>query len=56
MEDCYSINTQVDYGVKLSKNDEINAIDATLYKCLDRSLRHLICIRSYILYDIRLVS
>ncbi|KAG6397726.1 hypothetical protein SASPL_143896 [Salvia splendens] len=39
MEDCKPINTPVECGVKLSKNDKGEKVDPTLYKSLVGSLR-----------------
>ncbi|KAG6389652.1 hypothetical protein SASPL_151124 [Salvia splendens] len=39
MEDCKPINTPVECGVKLSKNDKEEKVDLTLYKSLVGSLR-----------------
>ncbi|KAG6384847.1 hypothetical protein SASPL_153666 [Salvia splendens] len=56
IEDCKPINTPVECGVKLSKNDEEEKVDPTLYKSLVGSLPYLTCTRPDILYATRLVS
>ena len=43
-------------GIKLSKDDEAEKVDLTLFKSLIGSLWHLKCTRPYILYAIGLVS
>jgi Reverse transcriptase (RNA-dependent DNA polymerase) len=56
MEDCKSVSTPVDYGVKLSRYDKGKVVDVTLYKSLVGSLRYLTCTRPDILYVVGLVS
>ena len=56
MEECNPISTTVDYGAKLSKNDEGKIIDSTLYRSLVGCLRYLTCTRPDILYGVGLVS
>ncbi|KAG6386523.1 hypothetical protein SASPL_155426 [Salvia splendens] len=56
MKDCKPINTPVECGVKLSKNDKEEKVDPTLYKSLVGSLRYLTCPRPNILYATGLVS
>ncbi|XP_042033570.1 secreted RxLR effector protein 161-like [Salvia splendens] len=55
MEDCKPINTTVECGIKLSKNDKEEKVDLTLYKSLVGSLRYLTCTRPDILYATGLV-
>lgn len=55
-EDCNPISTSMNYGTKLSKNNEGNVIDPILYKNLVGCLRYLRCTRPDILYDVGLVS
>jgi hypothetical protein len=43
MEDCAKVNTLVECGVKMSKNDEGEKINSTTFKSLVRSLRYLTC-------------
>ncbi|XP_057791354.1 uncharacterized mitochondrial protein AtMg00810-like [Salvia miltiorrhiza] len=50
MEDCKAINTPVECGIKLSKNDGGEKVDPTLFKSLVGSLRYLTCTRPNILY------
>jgi hypothetical protein len=45
IEVCKSVSTLVNYGVKLSRHDKRNIVDATLYKSLVGSLRYLTCTR-----------
>jgi hypothetical protein len=56
MKDCAKVNTLVECGVKMSKNDEGEKINFTTFKSLVRSLRYLACTRSYILFGVGLVS
>ncbi|KAH9726094.1 hypothetical protein KPL70_008130 [Citrus sinensis] len=56
MNDCKPISTPVECGVKLSKYDEGEDIDPTIFKSLVGSLRYLTCTRPYILYAVGLVS
>jgi Reverse transcriptase (RNA-dependent DNA polymerase) len=56
MEDCKSVSTPVDCGVKLSRHDKGKVVDVTLYKSLVGSLRYLTCTRPNIVYAIGLVS
>jgi hypothetical protein len=56
MSDCARVNTLVECGVKMSKNDEEEKINSTTFKSLVRSLRYLICTRSNIIFGVGLVS
>ncbi|XP_028110771.1 uncharacterized protein LOC114309257 [Camellia sinensis] len=56
MIDCKPINTPVECGVKLTKHEDGENVDATLFKSLVRSLRYLTCIRLDILFGVGLVS
>ncbi|KAJ4781946.1 polyprotein [Rhynchospora pubera] len=56
MANCNPVSTPVECGVKLSRHDKGNVIDATLYKSLVGSLRYLTCTRPDILYAVGLVS
>ena len=56
MDDCNPVNTPVDCGTKLSKNDEGKTVDPTRFKSLVGSLRYLTCTRPDILYGVGLVS
>ncbi|KAG6496256.1 hypothetical protein ZIOFF_044115 [Zingiber officinale] len=56
MDDCNPINTLVDYGTKLSKNEEGKTVDPTRFKSLVGSLWYLTCTRPDILYRVGLVS
>ena len=50
MDDCNPVSTPVECGVKMSKYDEGERVDATLFKSLVGSLRYLTCMRLDILY------
>jgi len=39
MEDCEKVNTLVEYGVKMSQNDEGEKINFITFKSLVKSLR-----------------
>jgi hypothetical protein len=56
MNECNPVNTLVGSGTKLSRYDEGETVDATLYKILVESLRYLTCTRSDIAYGVGLVS
>uniref|UniRef100_A0A2N9ICE2 Integrase catalytic domain-containing protein n=1 Tax=Fagus sylvatica TaxID=28930 RepID=A0A2N9ICE2_FAGSY len=56
MLDCKSISTPVECGVKLSRHDEEENVNPTLFKSLVGSLRYLTCTRPDILYGVGLVS
>ena len=56
MKECYPVSTPMDYGAKLSKNNEGKVIDSTLYRSLIGCLRYLTCTRPHILYSVGLVS
>jgi len=56
MKDCAKVNTLVECGVKMSKNDEGEKINFTAFKSLVRSLRYLACTCSDILFGVGLVS
>ena len=56
LDDCNPISTPVECGVKLSKHDEAEKVDPTLFKSLVGSLRYLTCTRPDILYAVGLVS
>jgi len=40
MEDCTKVNTPVECGVKMSKNDEWEKLNSTTFKSLVGSLRY----------------
>ena len=56
MKDCAKVNTLVEGGEKMSKNDEVDNISSTIFKSLIRRLRYFICTRPNILFGVRLVS
>ena len=56
MNDCNSISTPIEYEIKLSKYDQGEKVDPTLYKSLVGSLRYLTCTRPDILFAVGLVS
>jgi hypothetical protein len=43
MNDCAKVNTPVECGVKMSKNDEGEKVNSITFKSLVRSLRYLTC-------------
>jgi hypothetical protein len=45
MEDCEKLNTSVECGVKMSKNDKEVKINSTIFKSLVGNLRYLTCTR-----------
>jgi len=56
MKDCVKVNTLVECGEKMSKIDEVENINSTIFKSLIRSLRYFICTYPDILFGVRLVS
>ncbi|MCF8701902.1 DDE-type integrase/transposase/recombinase, partial [Corynebacterium sp. MC-10] len=56
MDDCNPVNTPVECGIKLSKHDEDEKVDTTMFKSLVGSLRYLTCTRPDILYATGLIS
>jgi len=56
MDGCKPISTSVECGLKLSKFDGAEKVDATNIKSLVRSFRYLTCTRPVILYATRLIS
>ncbi|KAJ4976591.1 hypothetical protein NE237_001697 [Protea cynaroides] len=56
MSDCNPINTPVEIGIKLSKNEDGELVDPTFFKSLVGSLRYLTYIKPDILYRVGLVS
>ena len=54
IENCKPINTPVECGVKLSKQDYSEKVDPTFFKSLVGSLRYLTCTRSDILFSVSL--
>ena len=56
MFDCNPVNTPMEYGLRLSKFDEGEKEDPTLFKSLVGSLRYLTCTRSDILFAVGIVS
>jgi hypothetical protein len=56
MLDCKPISTSVECGVKLSRHDEEENVNPTLFKSLVGTLRYLTCTRPDILYGVGLVS
>lgn len=55
MENCKTINTPMEYGSKLSKHDEAEPVDPTLFKSLVGCLRYLTCTRPDILFSVGVV-
>jgi len=56
MEDCAKVNTPVEYGVNMSKNNEGKKINSITFESLVGSLRYLTCTCPNILYEAGLVS
>jgi len=56
MEDCVKVNTPVEHGVNMSKNNEGEKINSITFESLIGSLRYLTCTCSNILYEAGLVS
>ena len=56
MGDSNPVSTPMECRIKLSKNEEGNKVDPTLYKSLVGSLCYLTCIGYDILYAVRVVS
>lgn len=56
MENCKSISTLTEYGIKMSKHKEGESVDPTFFKSLVGSLRYLTCTRPDILHAVGLVS
>jgi hypothetical protein len=56
MEDCIRVNTPVECGVKMSKNDKGEKISSITFKSLVGSLRYLTYTRVDILFGVGLVS
>lgn len=55
MEDSNSVGTPMECRFKLSKHEEGNKMDPTLYKCLVGSLPYLTCTGPNILYVVGVV-
>jgi hypothetical protein len=56
MSNCKSVCTPVECGVKLSKHEDGEKVDPTLFKSLVGSLRYLTCTRPDILFGVGLIS
>ncbi|KAL0448574.1 UNVERIFIED_CONTAM: Retrovirus-related Pol polyprotein from transposon RE1 [Sesamum latifolium] len=56
MIECNPVNTPIEYGVKLSKDDGARKVDSTTFQSLVGSLRYLTCTRPNILFAVGLVS
>ena len=56
MQNCKPVSTPIDCGMKLSKFDEGEKVDPTLYRTLIGSLTYLTCTRPDILYGVGLIS
>ena len=56
MEDCAKVNTFIECGVKMSKNNEGEKINSTTFKSLVESLRYLTCNCPDIIFRVKLVS
>ena len=56
MDDSNPVGTPMECGIKLSKHEEGERVDPTLFKSLVGSLRYLICTRPNILYVVGVVN
>ena len=56
MFDCNPVNTLMESGTILSKIDDGEKVDSTLFKSLVGSLRYLTCTRPHILFAVGVVS
>lgn len=56
MVDCSSIDTLIEFGTKLTREDEGRYVNPTYFKSLVGSLRYLTCTRPDILFGVGLVS
>ena len=56
MSNCNPVNTPVECGTKLSRNDKSNRVDSTLFRSLVGSLSYLTSTRPDILFGVGLVS
>jgi hypothetical protein len=56
MNNWKPINIPIECGIKLSKHEEGEKVDPTIFRSLVESLRYLTCTRSNILYGVGLVS
>ncbi|KAL0438934.1 UNVERIFIED_CONTAM: Retrovirus-related Pol polyprotein from transposon TNT 1-94 [Sesamum latifolium] len=56
MMECNPLNTPIECGVKLSKDDGARKVDSTIFRSLVGSLRYLTCTRPDILFAVALVS
>jgi hypothetical protein len=56
MNNCKHVSIPVECEIKLSKHEEGEMVDPTIFKSLVRSLRYLTCTRPDILYGVGLVS
>ena len=56
MNESDPVSTLVDFGSKLTKEDEGSNVDATYFRSLVGSLRYLTCTRPDILYAVGLIS
>ncbi|KAL0320408.1 UNVERIFIED_CONTAM: Retrovirus-related Pol polyprotein from transposon RE1 [Sesamum radiatum] len=56
MMECNPVNTPIECGVKLSKDDGARKVDSTTFRSLVGSLRYLTCTRPDILFAVGLVS
>lgn len=56
MANCNPVNTPVECGIKLSKHEDGEKVNATVFKSLVGSLRYLTCTRPDILFGVGLIS
>lgn len=56
MSSCNPVNTPIECGIKLSKHDDSDKVDSTLFRSLVGNLRYLTSTRPDILFGVGLVS
>ncbi|XP_042441388.1 uncharacterized mitochondrial protein AtMg00810-like [Zingiber officinale] len=56
MEDCYAMDTPVEYGIRMTKDGKGKLVNPTYYKSLVGCLMYLTCTRPDILFGVGLIS
>jgi len=56
MEECNTVTTPTEFGVKLTKDEEGKKVNSTLYKHIVGSLMYLTTTRSDIMFSVSLIS
>ena len=56
MKNCAKINTLVECGIQMLKNNKGETMNSTIFKSLVGSLRYLTCTCTNILFVVRLIS